>query len=237
MKLVVGLGNPGRKYDGTRHNVGFEVIAELARRYDVGRAKAKFDGEMVEARIGNTKTILLCPLTFMNLSGRCVQPVVDFYKIPIEDVLIICDDFNLALARLRIKPNGSAGGQNGLKDIIQRLGTKDVPRLRIGIGTPPPRWDVADYVLGKFDNDDLVTMENGVKRAADATEMWISEGIQPVMNKYNADPTATPKAKKSATQKSSESGDSEEVNDGPKSTGPKTDENNDTENQEQKSEA
>lgn len=234
MKLVVGLGNPGRKYDGTRHNVGFEVIAELARRYDVGRAKAKFDGEMVEARIGNEKTILLCPLTFMNLSGRCVQPVVDFYKIPINDVLIICDDFSLALARLRIKPTGSAGGQNGLKDIIQRLGTKDVPRLRIGIGTPPPRWDVADYVLGKFDKANLVTIESGVKRAADATEMWISEGIQKVMNKYNADPNATPKAKKSAPKKPSGSEDSEAKTTGAQ-TGPDTDENNDTENQEQKS--
>lgn len=222
MKLVVGLGNPGRKYDGTRHNVGFEVIAELARRYDVGRPKAKFDGEYAEARIGNEKTILLCPLTFMNLSGRCVQPIVDFYKIPVNDVLIVCDDFNLALARLRIKPSGSAGGQNGLKDIIQRLGTKDVPRLRIGIGTPPPRWDVSDYVLGKFDKADLVTVESGVKRAADATEMWISEGIQKVMNKYNADPNAPKKVKKSAPEKSTESKDSET----------ETNQNNDPENQE-----
>lgn len=205
MKLVVGLGNPGRKYVGTRHNVGFEAIAELARRYDVGRPKAKFDGELVEARIGNEKTILLNPLTYMNLSGRCVQPVVDFYKIQVNDVLIICDDFNLALGRLRIRPSGSAGGQNGLKDIIQRLGTKEVPRLRIGIGTPPPRWDVADYVLGKFDQEALVQIEAGVKSAADATEMWISEGIQKTMNRYNADPNAPKKAKRPARTEASSS--------------------------------
>lgn len=227
MKLVVGLGNPGRKYDGTRHNVGFEVIAELARRYHVGRPKAKFDGELAEARIGEEKTILLCPLTFMNLSGRCVQPVVDFYKIPINDVLIICDDLTLALARLRVKPSGSAGGQNGLKDIIQRLGTKEVPRLRIGIGVPPPRWDAADYVLGKFDKADLVSIESGVQRAADATEMWISKGIQQVMNKYNADPSAPKKAKKSAPKKSPEFTEKDSA----------ARPNNDPENQEQQSDA
>ncbi len=171
MKLVVGLGNPGQKYVGTRHNVGFEVIAELARRYNVGRPKAKFDGELAEVMINNEKTILLSPLTFMNLSGRCVQPVVDFYKLDLEDVLIICDDFNLPLSRLRFRPKGSDGGQNGLKDIFQRLGTRDVPRLRIGIGKPPPRWDVADYVLGKFEKADLDQVQTGVKRAADATEV------------------------------------------------------------------
>ena len=200
MKLIVGLGNPGQKYVGTRHNIGFEVIAELARRYNVGRPKAKHDGELAEASINNEKTILLCPLTFMNLSGRCVQPIVDFYKLDPEQVLIICDDLNLDLARLRLKPSGSAGGQNGLKDIIQRLGTSAVPRLRIGVGKPPPRWDVSDFVLGKFEKDDLPTMEKGVKRAADAAEAWVSKGIQQAMNQFNADPNAPPRVKKSATQ-------------------------------------
>ena len=200
MKLIVGLGNPGQKYVGTRHNIGFEVIAELARRYNVGRPKAKHDGALAEASINNEKTILLCPLTFMNLSGRCVQPIVDFYKLDPEQVLIICDDLNLDLARLRLKPSGSAGGQNGLKDIIQRLGTSAVPRLRIGVGKPPPRWDVSDFVLGKFEKDDLPTMEKGVKRAADAAEAWVSKGIQQAMNQFNADPNAPPRVKKSATQ-------------------------------------
>ncbi len=198
MKLVVGLGNPGQKYVGTRHNIGFEAIAELARRYNVGRPKAKHDGELAEASINNEKTILLCPLTFMNLSGKCVQPIVDFYKLEPEQVLVICDDLNLDLARLRLKPSGSAGGQNGLKDIIQRLGTNSVPRLRIGVGKPPPRWDVSDYVLGKFEKDDLPVMEKGVKRAADAVETWISKGIQEAMNKFNADPNAPPRVSKSA---------------------------------------
>ena len=207
MKLVVGLGNPGRKYVGTRHNVGFEAIAELARRYEVGRAKSKFDGELVETLIGNEKTILLSPLTFMNLSGRCVQPFVDFYKLPLEDVLVICDDFNLPIGRLRIRPSGSAGGQNGLRDIIQRLGTQQVPRLRIGIGKPPPRWDVADYVLSKFEKEELVEVETEIKRAADAAEKWISEGIQPTMNQFNADPDAPQKAPKVKKEKPAESSD------------------------------
>lgn len=205
MKLVVGLGNPGKKYVGTRHNVGFEVIAEFARRYDIGRAKAKFDGELAEVMIKGEKTILLNPLTFMNLSGRCVQPVVDFYKIPLEDVLVICDDFNLSLGRLRIRHSGSAGGQNGLKDIIQRLGTKDVPRLRIGIGAPPPKWEVSNYVLGKFDEADLERAEIAVKRAADATEKWISEGIQSAMNQFNSDPNAAKKPQKVQSKKTDES--------------------------------
>ena len=129
-----------------------------------------------------------------------MQPIVDFYKLDPEQVLIICDDLNLDLARLRLKPSGSAGGQNGLKDIIQRLGTSAVPRLRIGVGKPPPRWDVSDFVLGKFEKDDLPTMEKGVKRAADAAEAWVSKGIQQAMNQFNADPNAPPRVKKSATQ-------------------------------------
>ena len=147
MKMVVGLGNPGQKYNGTRHNVGFDVIAELARRFDVGRPKSKFNGEIAETRIQDEKTILICPLTFMNLSGQTVRAAVDFYKLELADLLVICDDFNLALGRIRLKARGSAGGQNGLDDIIQRLGSKDFSRLRLGIGQPPPNWEVSNLSL------------------------------------------------------------------------------------------
>lgn len=188
MKLVVGLGNPGKKYQGTRHNVGFDVLACLAGRCAIGRPKAKFNAEVAETTIKNQKTILLSPLTFMNLSGQSVRAAVDFYKLPLTEVLVICDDINLEVARLRLRPTGSAGGQNGLKDIINRLGSQDFGRLRIGVGRPPPRWDAADFVLGKFSAEDAVEIERAVGRAADAVETWVENGIQSAMNQFNADP-------------------------------------------------
>ncbi len=198
MKLIVGLGNPGKKYENTRHNIGFEVIAELARRYEVGRPKAKFNAEIAETIISNEKTVLLCPLTFMNLSGQSVRAAFDFYKLSLDEMLIICDDVNLPLARLRLRPGGSAGGQNGLADIIERLGTQQFSRLRIGIDRPPPGWDVANYVLGRFSAEDLVAIEQSVKLAGDAVECWIGEGVGQAMSRFNPDPE---EAKKRAQQK------------------------------------
>ena len=198
MKLIVGLGNPGRKYEGTRHNVGFEVIAELGRRYDVGRPKSKFNAEIVETIITNKKTLLMCPLTFMNLSGQSVRAVFDFYKLSLDDILIVCDDVNLPFARLRMRPGGSAGGQNGLKDIIDRLDSQQFCRLRIGIDRPPPEWEVSNYVLGRFSKEDLVAIEGAVKLAGDAVEYWIGEGIEKAMSRFNPDPE---EVKKRAQQK------------------------------------
>jgi len=192
MKLVVGLGNPGSKYVGTRHNAGFDVLACLAQRFDAGRPKAKFNAEVAEVSIKNQKTMLLSPLTFMNLSGQSVRAAVDFYKLQVSDLLVICDDINLDVARLRFKPSGSAGGQNGLKDIIQKLGTQDFGRLRVGVGRVPPNWDASDFVLGKFSSEDQAEMDLGVKRAADAVEIWIDQGMQAAMNVFNADPNKKP---------------------------------------------
>jgi len=204
MKLIVGLGNPGRKYEGTRHNIGFEVVRELAKRFATGRTRTKFQGETCEAKIGLESALLLMPQTFMNRSGSSVLPARDFYKLDAGDILVICDDFHLPLARLRIRPDGSAGGQKGLADILVRLGTLAVPRLRFGVGAAPPDWDVADYVLSKFRNDEWDAVDVAVGRSTDAVVIWASQGIQECMNKYNASPEAqkkTQKKKKTPNQK------------------------------------
>lgn len=196
MKLIVGLGNPGKKYENTRHNVGFEVVCELIRRYQPGRPKTKFQGEVYEARLGGEAALLLMPHTFMNLSGGSVLAARDFYKIDNSDVLVICDDLNLALGRLRFRPKGSAGGQNGLADILRRLGSQEISRLRVGIGRVPEGWDAADFVLSRFDDKQRDEMDDGVVKAANGVEDWVREGIAECMNRYNADPNKKKKPKK-----------------------------------------
>ena len=185
MKLVVGLGNPDRKYQGTRHNVGFVVLAELARRHGSGRPKTKFHGEVFDAQIAGQKALLLSPLTYMNRSGISVQEAFGFYKLPPEDLLVICDDLSLPLAKLRFRAKGSSGGQKGLADIIRRLGTEEFSRLRIGIDATPEGWDAADYVLSQFTRKEIPHVENAVSEAADAVACWAQCGIQDCMNRYN----------------------------------------------------
>jgi PTH1 family peptidyl-tRNA hydrolase len=185
MKLIVGLGNPGRKYQATRHNVGFAVLAELARKFATGRPKTKFHGEVVEAVLDGQKALLLGPKTYMNRSGASVQAARDFYKLPHEDLLVVCDDLNLPLAKLRFRAKGSSGGQKGLADIINRLGTEEFSRLRIGIGPPPEGWEATDYVLARFTPEEKPDMEEAVLRSADAVAVWAREGIQRCMNQYN----------------------------------------------------
>lgn len=188
MKVVIGLGNPGRKYVGTRHNIGFVVVEELARRHMTGSPKKSFEAEIAEASIAGEKVLLVCPQTFMNLSGTTALQVRDFYKLSEADLFVVCDDFALPSGRLRIRPQGSGGGQKGLADILRRLGTENVPRLRIGVGPLPAGWDGADFVLGRFAKNEIPEIELAVARAADAVELWIREGIAPAMNKYNAEP-------------------------------------------------
>ena len=185
MKLVVGLGNPGRQYNGTRHNVGFEVIDRLAGRYGL-RSKEKFFGYWYELRNDREPAGLLKPLTYMNLSGRSVRAACDFYRLDPSSVLVVCDDFQLDVARLRFRRGGSAGGQKGLANIIQQMGTEAVPRLRVGIGVPPQPWDRVDYVLGRFDSDQQQEMQRTWGRTGDAVEDWIAHGTDFCMNKYNA---------------------------------------------------
>lgn len=184
-KVLVGLGNPGKKYVGTRHNVGFEVVAELARRHGGSKPKVKFEAEIAEAPVAGQKLLLVAPQTFMNASGRAVRQLVDFYQIAIPDLLVVCDDINLPLGKLRIRRSGSAGGQKGLENVIQHLGTPGVPRLRIGIGLPEGGRDSADHVLDRFHKSELADIDAAIVTAADAVEAWIADGIDQAMNRFN----------------------------------------------------
>ncbi len=185
MKLVVGLGNPGSTYDGTRHNVGFEVLGELALRWHAPRPKLRFEANLVEANWQGEKVLLAAPQTYMNLSGRSVQQIVRFYQIPLEDVLVTCDDMNLKLGQLRLRATGSAGGQKGLSSILQVCGTESVARLRIGVGRPPEKMAATDYVLARFRKDELPELDASVVRAATGIEIWIRDGISAAMNAAN----------------------------------------------------
>ena len=185
VKLFVGLGTPGPAYHNPRHNGGFEVLETLARRAGSPGRRQRFQGEVAQATVRGTPVLLLWPLTWMNLSGSSVLATRDFYKIPDSDMIVVCDDFNLPLDTIRLRPAGSAGGQNGLADVLSRLGTPTIPRLRLGVGPLPAGWKTADYVLGKFSRQDRERVEVMVERAADAAEEWAALGIQAAMNKYN----------------------------------------------------
>ena len=185
MKIVVGLGNPGRKYAGTRHNVGFEVVADLARRLQLGAPKARFQGDCIEGRLADESLLLLCPTTLMNLSGRSVAAAVAFYQVESDDLLVVCDDFHLPLGKLRFRSKGSAGGQKGLADIIRALGTEGIPRLRVGIGVPPESWDAADFVLSRFRSDEQAAMAEAFGRAAEGILEWIENGLERSMSRFN----------------------------------------------------
>jgi PTH1 family peptidyl-tRNA hydrolase len=186
MKLVVGLGNPGRKYEATRHNVGFAVLGVLARRHSAAATRFAFHAETADVQIGSERVLLLCPQTYMNRSGKSVVAARDFYKLENQDLLVVCDDFNLPLGRLRARARGSAGGQRGLEDIIRALGSEEFCRLRVGIGQPPSGRDPADYVLSRFREEEREEIELAVQRAADAVEVWVTRGIDECMNRFNA---------------------------------------------------
>ena len=183
MKLVVGLGNPGRNYKGTRHNVGFEVLDLLADRHRVDWESAPADALIGKWRAESA--LLVKPLTFMNLSGQAVGDLSRFYKIDPADLLVVVDDVTLELGRLRARPSGSAGGHNGLKSIIGAFGSEDFARLRVGVGRGDARRDLADHVLATFDPSERTGVVEAVSRAADAAELFVAEGIAPVMNRFN----------------------------------------------------
>jgi peptidyl-tRNA hydrolase, PTH1 family len=185
MKLIVGLGNPGRRYDGTRHNIGFDVLDALARRHGLEWETAPRGIEALVARWRTADTAIAKPLTFMNLSGAAVAALLQFYKIDPIDLLVVVDDVNIDLARLRSRPSGSAGGHNGLKSVIGSLGSEQFARLRIGVGRGDDRRDLADHVLARFESSERSIVAETVDRSADAVELFVAEGIGPVMNRYN----------------------------------------------------
>ena len=184
--LLVCLGNPGDQYENTRHNVGFMVADELGERHNIPIQRLKFRALTNTITVGDEKVLLMKPVTYMNLSGEAVHEAAAFYKIPPERVLVISDEVSLAPGKIRVRRSGSAGGHNGLKNIIAHLGTDQFPRIRLGVGQKPhPDYDMADWVLGKFQGEDKKAVEEAVKRAADAAECLIREGVDKAMNKYN----------------------------------------------------
>lgn len=185
MKVVVGLGNPGLQYAGTRHNVGFDVVDHLAERLKAERPQTKHQAEIRETCIGGGKVLLVKPMTYMNKSGDPTLQIVRFFQLEASDVLVICDDMNLPLGKLRWRASGSAGGQKGLADILQKLGTDKVPRLRMGVGRPPGQMDPANWVLSRFRSDERDSVEHMRIIAADSVEIYLTEGITSAMNRYN----------------------------------------------------
>jgi peptidyl-tRNA hydrolase, PTH1 family len=185
VKLVAGLGNPGARYRGTRHNVGFAALDRLAQRLCVAVDREKFHALAAECQRGQEKILLLKPLTFMNLSGDSVARAARNRLDAPEDLLVIYDDVDLPLGKIRLRPHGSAGGHNGMKSIIERLGTQDFPRLRIGIGKDPGAAELTGHVLGKFRPDERPVVDDAIDRAAEAVMVWLDEGITTAMNRFN----------------------------------------------------
>lgn len=185
MKLIAGLGNPGSKYDETRHNVGFRVVDALAERFGEKVRRKKFNALTEEIRAEDTKLLLIKPQDYMNRSGHAIATAAGFYKLGPADVLVVTDDMALDVGRLRIRAKGSAGGHNGLKDIIARLGSDDFARLRVGIGDSG-RMDAADYVLSRFSAEERAIVDNAVQTAVDAICCWLRDGVDIAMTRYNA---------------------------------------------------
>jgi len=185
MKLIVGLGNPGQQYSKTRHNVGYDVLSQLALRWTAPKAQLKFQADIQESFQQSRKVLLVRPLTFMNNSGQSVIQIVRYFQVVPADTLVICDDMNLPLGKLRWRSSGSAGGQKGLADILQKLNTENIPRLRLGIGRPPGQQDPAAFVLQRFRSTEQDIADTMLKKAADSVEFWLSTDIAGVMNRYN----------------------------------------------------
>ena len=186
MYLIVGLGNPGRQYEGTRHNMGFDTIDYLIEKYRIPQSGVKFNAMYGKGIIGGEKVILMKPLSYMNLSGSPVREMANYFKIdPETEMIVIYDDIDLDPGQLRIRKQGSAGGHNGIKDIIRQLGTQKFLRIKVGVGAKPKGWDLADYVLGRFSDSDRRQINEAIAKAGDAVEIVISRGADIAMNEYN----------------------------------------------------
>ena len=186
MYLIAGLGNPTRDYAGTRHNIGYDTITRLCDDYRISLDIKKHKGLCGKGVIEGEKVLLVQPLTYMNLSGDCIKEAAEYYKIDTKHIIIIYDDISLPVGKLRVRAKGSAGGHNGMKSIIARLGTEEFARVRIGVGEKPFGWDLADYVLGRFGKDELPVMREAVGNAAMACSLIMKEGIETAMNRCNS---------------------------------------------------
>ncbi|MCR5304033.1 MAG: aminoacyl-tRNA hydrolase [Lachnospiraceae bacterium] len=192
MLIVVGLGNPGTEYTGTRHNTGFMVVDDFVRSTMASNFRASKDlrAEISEVRIGGEKVLIMKPVTFMNLSGDAVLQAVNYYKVdPLDELVVVCDDIHLDMGRIRIRKKGSDGGHNGLKDIMGKLGTNNFPRVRVGVGEVPERFSQVDWVLSRFTQDETGIMEDACVKAAKAIEVMAMDGIDRAMNQFNEKPT------------------------------------------------
>jgi PTH1 family peptidyl-tRNA hydrolase len=192
MRMIIGLGNPGREYAETRHNIGFMVLRELARRYNPPAPKSRFRAEISEFFLGTEKVVLVAPQTFMNASGVSVQQAINWYKLGIDDALVVHDDLDLPFGQLRFRANGSAGGHNGIKSIIEQLGTSDFSRLKVGIGRGP--GTAAAHVLSRFSPEETAALPDLITRATDAVELWIQHGLLTAMNATNQRAATEPEA-------------------------------------------
>lgn len=185
MRIIIGLGNPTEKYQATRHNIGWDAITRISDDYKIPLNQRKHKALCGNGYIEGEKVILAQPLTYMNLSGESVRELVDFYKVDTEDIIIIYDDVSLDVGQLRIRKKGSAGGHNGIKSIISHLGTDEFPRIKVGVGEKPKDWDLADYVLSRFKNDEEVAIREALKDVSDACRIIITDGMDVAMNQYN----------------------------------------------------
>lgn len=184
--LVVGLGNPGSKYANTRHNIGFMVIDTITANLSCSKAKLKHKSEIFEGNVKGAKVLFIKPQTFMNNSGEAVREIANFYKIAPQNIIVISDDVSLDVGVLRIRRKGSHGGHNGLKSIINLVGSEDIPRIKVGVGKKPhPDYDLADFVLGRFSKEDTPKMQEAIKKCSDAIECIITDGVDKAMNMYN----------------------------------------------------
>ena len=184
-KLIIGLGNPGKEYDGTRHNIGFAVVDALARRHGIAVTKRDFQALIGDGRIGDARVFLMKPQTFMNLSGQSAAAFLRMKPLEHADIMVVTDDISLPLGRLRLRAEGSAGGHNGLKSLIAHLHGQSFPRLRFGVGAPRDPSVQIDFVLGRFGRGEQAEVEDGIERSIAALEMWLTDGIQPAMNQFN----------------------------------------------------
>lgn len=185
MKCIIGLGNPGKKYENTRHNIGFMVIDELMRRYQTDLSREKFKGLYTIEHINQEKVLFVAPQTFMNRSGECIRPLLDYYNIDTDNTLVIYDDLDLPIGKIRLRQQGGHGGHNGIRSLIDQLGTKKFKRIRVGIGRPVHQMSIVDYVLQRFSSEQRDGVNESIMQSADACEQWLKSDFSQVMNAFN----------------------------------------------------